>query len=94
MLSAGLVDRLGHATDLGDGHAVLVGVIEILGFDLCVPSPGDQNRLGAHEEDCRDDKGIIIFRQDAVDLGQNFLFKILGRVTLEDIKIKNSQKKL
>ncbi|OGZ17709.1 MAG: DNA-directed RNA polymerase subunit beta' [Candidatus Nealsonbacteria bacterium RBG_13_36_15] len=47
-----------------------------------------------NEEDCRDDKGIIIFRQDAVDLGQNFLFKILGRVTLEDIKIKNKKFKI
>ncbi len=38
------------------------------------------------EEDCRDAEGITIFRQDAKDLGQNFLFKIIGRVCLDDIK--------
>ena len=43
------------------------------------------------EENCRDDKGITIFKKDAVELGQNFLFKILGRVNLQDIKIKGKK---
>ena len=38
------------------------------------------------EEDCRDEQGITIFREDAQDLGQNFLFKIIGRICLENIK--------
>jgi DNA-directed RNA polymerase subunit beta' len=38
------------------------------------------------EKDCGDKKGIEIFRQDADEIGQNFLFKIVGRVCLEDIK--------
>jgi len=39
-----------------------------------------------NEEDCHDTEGITIFRQDAKDLGQNFLFKIVGRVSLDNIK--------
>jgi len=42
------------------------------------------------EEDCKDEVGIEILRQDAEEIGQNFLFKILGRVTLENIKGKVS----
>ncbi|MBI2042207.1 MAG: DNA-directed RNA polymerase subunit beta' [Candidatus Nealsonbacteria bacterium] len=38
------------------------------------------------EEDCHDQKGIAIYKQDAKDLGQNLVFKIVGRVSLEDIK--------
>jgi len=41
------------------------------------------------EEDCKDNEGIWIYRQDAEEIGQNFLFKIVGRVCLEDIKLKN-----
>ena len=40
-----------------------------------------------NEEDCKDKKGVVIYRKDANDIGQNFLFKILGRVCLEDIKV-------
>ena len=40
------------------------------------------------EEDCRDLAGIEIFRQEAEDIGQNFLFKILGRIVLEDVRFK------
>ncbi|XOB41943.1 MAG: DNA-directed RNA polymerase subunit beta' [Candidatus Nealsonbacteria bacterium] len=40
------------------------------------------------EEDCRDLAGIEIFRQDAEDIGQNFLFKILGRISLENVRFK------
>ncbi len=41
------------------------------------------------EEDCGDNKGIIIERVEAEEIGQSFLFKINGRVTLEDIKIES-----
>jgi len=37
------------------------------------------------EEDCHDKKGIEIFKEDADEIGQDFLFKIVGRVSLEDI---------
>ena len=37
------------------------------------------------EEDCRDKEGIEVFRQDADEIGQNFLLKIVGRVSLERI---------
>jgi len=40
------------------------------------------------EEDCREQSGIEIFRQDAEDIGQNFLFKILGRISLENVRFK------
>jgi len=45
------------------------------------------------EEDCRDQKGIEIFRQDAEEIGQNFLFKILGRIAAEDIKVQSGNEK-
>ena len=38
------------------------------------------------EEDCKTKRGIEIFRQDADEIGQNFLEKIVGRVSLEDIR--------
>ncbi|MEK7503783.1 MAG: DNA-directed RNA polymerase subunit beta' [Patescibacteria group bacterium] len=38
------------------------------------------------EEDCRDEEGVILSKQDSKDLGQNFLFKIIGRTVLENIK--------
>jgi DNA-directed RNA polymerase subunit beta' len=40
------------------------------------------------EEDCGDEKGIEILRKDAEEIGQNFIFKILGRVVLEDLRDK------
>jgi len=40
------------------------------------------------EEDCGDEQGTEIFRKDADEIGQNFVFKILGRVVLEDVKDK------
>ncbi|MBI2626338.1 MAG: DNA-directed RNA polymerase subunit beta' [Candidatus Nealsonbacteria bacterium] len=45
----------------------------------------------AHEmiitkHDCNDQKGIALLKEDAEALGQNFLYKILGRISLEDIK--------
>jgi len=38
------------------------------------------------EADCGDKNGIEIFRKDADEIGQDFLFKIVGRTSLEDIK--------
>jgi len=38
------------------------------------------------EEDCKDEEGFEIFKKDADELGQNFVYKILGRVSLENIK--------
>jgi DNA-directed RNA polymerase subunit beta' len=43
------------------------------------------------EEDCNDEEGIEILRRDADEIGQNFLFKILGRIILEDLKVKNKK---
>jgi len=45
------------------------------------------------EENCKEKEGIEIFRQDADGIGQNFLFKILGREVTEDITYKASNKK-
>ena len=41
------------------------------------------------EEDCKDAEGIEILKEDAENIGQNFILKIVGRTTLEDIKIGN-----
>jgi len=38
------------------------------------------------EEDCKDQEGFEIFKKDADELGQDFAFKIVGRIALEDIK--------
>ncbi len=38
------------------------------------------------EEDCKDDEGILVWKKDADELGQNFIYKILGRVNLENIR--------
>ncbi len=38
------------------------------------------------EKDCGDKVGVEVFREDADEISQNFLFKILGRVSLEDVK--------
>ncbi len=40
------------------------------------------------EEDCGDETGIEILRKEAEEIGQDFLLKIVGRVTLEDIRGK------
>jgi len=40
------------------------------------------------EKDCKDKKGIIVARSDGEEVGQDFIFKIVGRVCLEDVKIK------
>jgi len=43
------------------------------------------------EEDCKDATGITIFKKDALDIGQNFVFKIAGRYVLENIKVKGGK---
>jgi DNA-directed RNA polymerase subunit beta' len=37
------------------------------------------------EEDCKDEKGIVIYQKDAEEIGQNFFLKIVGRIILQDI---------
>ena len=39
-----------------------------------------------YEDDCRDEEGIVISKEDAKEIGQNFLFKIIGRVAAENIR--------
>jgi DNA-directed RNA polymerase subunit beta' len=50
------------------------------------------------EEDCGDKRGQEIFREDAEEIGQDFRFKIVGRIALEDIvekpKTKNQKPKI
>ncbi|RLC39873.1 MAG: DNA-directed RNA polymerase subunit beta' [Candidatus Nealsonbacteria bacterium] len=41
------------------------------------------------EEDCGDKKGREVFREDAEEIGQDFRFKIVGRIALEDVKVKD-----
>jgi DNA-directed RNA polymerase subunit beta' len=43
------------------------------------------------EEDCKDQKGIEIFREDADEIGQDFLMKIVGRFVVEDVKTKRGR---
>jgi len=38
------------------------------------------------QEDCRAQQGIEVFRSDADEIGQNFLEKIVGRISFEDIR--------
>jgi DNA-directed RNA polymerase subunit beta' len=42
-----------------------------------------------NEEDCGDKNGILIKADDAEEIGQNLDYKIVGRVSLQDLKIKN-----
>ncbi len=44
------------------------------------------------EKDCGEKNGIELLREDADEIGQNFLFKIMGRVVLEDVKTENKEK--
>ncbi len=37
------------------------------------------------EEDCRDKDGFVVWKKEANEIGQNFIFKILGRISLERI---------
>ncbi|PIP25123.1 MAG: DNA-directed RNA polymerase subunit beta' [Candidatus Nealsonbacteria bacterium CG23_combo_of_CG06-09_8_20_14_all_36_12] len=47
------------------------------------------HEIVTREEDCKDEKGIEISKQDAKEIGQDFCLKIVGRVSLEDIKSGN-----
>ena len=38
------------------------------------------------EEDCKDQEGFDIFKKDADELGQDFAYKVVGRIALEGIK--------
>ncbi len=38
------------------------------------------------EKDCGDSTGLEVFKEDADKIGQNFVYKIVGRVAIEDIK--------
>lgn len=39
------------------------------------------------EEDCKDQEGFEVFRQDADELGQDFIYKIVGRKALESVRV-------
>ena len=43
------------------------------------------------EKDCKDKKRTAFFLKDAQDLGQDFSFKIVGRITMQDIKNKKGK---
>lgn len=44
------------------------------------------------EKDCGDKKGLCVFKSEADDIGQDFRFKIVGRVAANDIKLLNEKK--
>ena len=44
------------------------------------------------EKDCKDKEGIVVFRNDAEEAGQNFLFKIAGRICLENVRDPKTKK--
>jgi len=43
------------------------------------------------EDDCGDKEGREIFREDADDINQDFIFKIVGRVALENVRDPDSK---
>jgi len=45
------------------------------------------------EEDCKTSAFFTILREDAEEIGQNFLLKVLGRIVAEDIKSKTEDKR-
>jgi len=50
----------------------------------------------AHEvivsmEDCGDKTGFLVRRKEAEEIEQDFIYKIVGRISVEDIKIKNKK---
>jgi DNA-directed RNA polymerase subunit beta' len=46
------------------------------------------------EEDCKDDQGIEMLQKEAEAIGQNFLSKIVGRVSLENIRSQTDKGKI
>ena len=50
----------------------------------------------AHEivilrNDCKDEEGIVMLRKDSDDIGQNFIYKIIGRTLLEEVRSKKQE---
>ncbi len=45
------------------------------------------------ENDCHDNKGIFIYKEDEESIGNSFASRIIGRTILETIKVKPSEKK-
>ncbi len=43
------------------------------------------------EKDCKTKEGIVVFRKEADNLGQDFAFKIIGRHAAEDVKPKKGK---
>src|SRR5438132_985567 len=43
------------------------------------------------EEDCGDKKGMVAFRKDADAIEQNFVYKIVGRICMEDVISKEKK---
>jgi len=41
------------------------------------------------EKDCKDTEGVVVSRADSDEVGQDFIFKIVSRISLENIKIKD-----
>lgn len=41
------------------------------------------------DKDCKDEAGVEIFKKESLEIGQDFVFKIVGRVSVENIKIDN-----
>jgi len=52
------------------------------------------HEVAVSDTDCKDNQGIEISRREAEEIGQNFLFKIIGRVALEKIKEKTGKGKI
>ncbi len=46
------------------------------------------------EEDCGGQEGIELLRKDSDELGQNFIYKVVGRTALEDVKSKKAKNKI
>ncbi len=44
------------------------------------------------EEDCGDTEGLEIFKKEADEIGQKFIYKIVGRIVLEDIVSPKNKK--
>ena len=46
------------------------------------------------EEDCGDKVGLTVFKKDAKEINQDFRFKIIGRIALEELKLPGQKKPL
>jgi DNA-directed RNA polymerase subunit beta' len=46
------------------------------------------------DDDCGDDKGIYMYRKDSDDVNQEFVQKLFGRVSLEDVKDSETKEML